>query len=71
MILYTGLTLVTLRQTSISYMNISVKQIAYTYRGSYMGAKLNVLLNLLNELPRILSLFLNQFNKFNNTRARM
>ena len=40
----------------------------------------NVLLNLLNELgkrdkmlglPRILSLFHNKFNKFNNTRARM
>ena len=39
-----------------------------------------VLLNLLNELgkrdkmrdlPRILSLFRNEFNKFNNTRARM
>ena len=40
----------------------------------------HVLLNLLNELgkrdkmgglPRILSLFLNEFPKFNNTRARM
>ena len=40
----------------------------------------HVLLNLLNELgkrdkmrglPRILSLFHNEFNKFNNTRARM
>ena len=40
----------------------------------------NVLLNLLNEsgkrdkmrgLPSILSLFRNEFNKFNNTRARM
>ena len=40
----------------------------------------HVLLNLLNELrkkdkmlgkPRILSHFLNSFNKFNNTRARM
>ena len=40
----------------------------------------HVLLNLLNELgkrdkmrglPSILSLFRNQFNKFNNTRARM
>ena len=48
------------------------------YRGSYMSA--HVLLNLLNELrkrdkmrgwPRILSLFRNEFNKFNNTRARM
>ena len=40
----------------------------------------HVLLNLLNELgkrdkmrclPRILSLFCNEFNKFNNTRSRM
>ena len=45
-------------------------------RGSYMSA--HVLLNLLNELgkrdkmrglPSILSLFRNEFNKFNNTRA--
>ena len=49
-----------------------------THRGSYMSA--NVLLNLLNELgkrdkmrglPSILSLFRNEFNKFNNTTARM
>ena len=48
------------------------------YRGSYMSA--HVLLNLLNELgkrdelrglPNILSLFCNEFNKFNNTKARM
>ena len=47
-------------------------------RGSYMSA--HVLLNLLNELgkrdkmrglPSILSLFRNEFNKFNNTGARM
>ena len=47
-------------------------------RGSYISA--HVLLNLLNELgkrdkmrglPSILSLFRNEFNKFNNTRARM
>ena len=46
-------------------------------RGSNMS---HVLLNLLNELvkrdkmrglPSILSLFRNEFNKFNNTRARM
>ena len=45
-------------------------------RGSYMSA--HVLLNLLNELgkkdkmpglPSVLSLFRNEFNKFNNTRA--
>ena len=48
------------------------------YRGSYMSA--HVLLNLSNKLrkshkmrglPSILSLFLNEFNKFNKTRARM
>ena len=48
------------------------------HRGSYMSA--HVLLNLLNELgkrdkmqglPSILSRFRNEFNKFNNTRARM
>ena len=51
---------------------------AEIYRGSYMSA--HVLLNLLNELgkinkmrglPGILSLFRNEFNKFNNTGARM
>ena len=31
----------------------------------------HVLLNLLNELGKILSLFCYEFNKFNNTRARM
>ena len=48
------------------------------YRGSYMSA--HVLLNLLNELgkrdemrglPSNLSLFRNEFNKFNNTRERI
>ena len=48
------------------------------HRGSYMSAY--VLLNLLNNLrksdqircfPSILSLFHNNFNKFNKTRARM
>ena len=48
------------------------------HRGSYMSA--HILLNLLNELgerdkmrglPSILSLFRNEFNIFNNTRARM
>ena len=47
-------------------------------RGSYISA--HVLLNLLNKLgkrdkmrglPSILSLFRNELNKFNNTRARM
>ena len=49
-----------------------------SHRGSYISA--HVLLNLFNELgkrdkmrglPSILSLFRNEFNKFNNTRARM
>ena len=53
-------------------------QLHTIYRGSYMSA--HVLLNLLNELgkrdkmrglPSILSLFHNEFNKLNNTRARM
>ena len=48
------------------------------YRGSYMSA--HFLLNLLNELekrdkmrglPSILPLFRNEFDKFNNTRARI
>ena len=52
--------------------------ITATHRGSYMSA--HVLLNLLNELgkrdkmrglPSIISLFCNEFNKFNTTRARM
>ena len=59
----------------------SLIQTCTTYklnRGSFMSA--HVLLNLLNELgkrdkmrglPSILSLFRNEFNKFNNTRARM
>ena len=51
---------------------------ARIHRGSYRSA--HVLLNLLKELrkrdkmrglPRILSLFLNLFNKFNNAGARM
>ena len=51
---------------------------SHTHRGSYMSAR--VLMNLLNELgkrdkmrglPSILSFFRNEFNKFNNTRARM
>ena len=50
----------------------------FVNRGSNMSA--HVLLNLLNELgkrgkmrglPSILTLFRNEFNKFNNTRAQM
>ena len=53
-------------------------RLSLQHRGSYMIA--HVLLNLLNELrkrdkmrglPSILSLFRNEFNKFNNTRTRM
>ena len=63
----------------IAYLNGYAKFLQhYIYRGSYMSA--HVLLILLNELgkrdkmrglPSILSLFRNEFNKFNNTRARM
>ena len=62
----------------IRYEYITPHRMANTDRGSYMSA--HVLLNLLNELgkkdkmrglPSILSLFRNEFNKFNNTRARM
>ena len=50
----------------------------FRYRGSYISA--HVLLNLVYEfgkrdkmrgLPSIFSLYRNEFNKFNNTRARM
>ena len=50
----------------------------YIYRGSYIRA--HVLLNLLNELGEEIKceacrafylFFRNEFNKFNNTRARM
>ena len=64
---------------SLSDVRISFSlNILRTNRGSYMIA--HVLLNLLNELgkrdkmwglPSILSLFRNEFNKFNYTRARM
>ena len=61
-----------------SYNTMYARKKTYIHRGSYMSA--HVLLNLLNELgkrdkmrglPSILSLFRNEFNKFNNTRARM
>ena len=50
----------------------------HLHRGSHMNT--HVLMNFLNELGKrdkmqgllsILSLFRNEFNKFNNTRARM
>ena len=62
----------------VRFITLKLCGIYLTYRGSYMSA--HVLLNLLNEfgkrdkmrgLPSILSLFRNEFNKFNNTRARM
>ena len=58
--------------------HVLIRRCIGEYRGSYISA--HVLLNLLNELgkrdkrrglPSILSLFHNEFNKFNNTRARM
>ena len=76
-----------LRQTMIQILISSIKREDgitiykkpdYVYRGSYMSA--HVLLKLLNELgkrnkmrgfPSILSLFRNEFNKFNKKRARM
>ena len=60
------------------YIRAAIKVTTLLNRGSYMSA--HVLLNLLNELgkiykmrglPSILSLFRNELNKFNNTRARM
>ena len=78
---------INLRQNEIMQLLIGYRRQAYgptikkmfkKNRGSYMSA--HVLLNLLNELgkrdkmrglPSILSLFRNEFNKFNNTRARM
>ena len=60
----------------INKVNIETHWINVTYRGSYMSA--HVLLNLLNALVKrnkmrglssILSLFRNEFYKFNMTRA--
>ena len=54
------------------------KSMSSLYRGSYVSA--HILLNLLNKLGEkirceallsIISVFLNEFNKFNNTGARM
>ena len=62
----------------VSVFNLTHRLCNRLDRGSYMSA--HVLLILLNELgkrdkmrglPSILSLFRNEFNKFNNTRARM
>ena len=62
----------------ISGSSAAIKFGIKLHRGSYMSA--HVLLNLLNELgkrdkmrglPSILSLFRNEFNKFNNTRAQL
>ena len=62
----------------VTKVRVETVEKSYINRGSYMSA--HVLLNLSNELrkrdkmrglPSILSLFRNEFNKFNNTRARM
>ena len=62
----------------LSVSTTGLSNLVILNRGSYMSA--HVLLNLLNELgkrdkmrglPSILSLFRNEFNKFNNTRARI
>ena len=67
----------TTRLTS-ARMLVRLYRLLLIHRGSYMSA--HVLLNLLNELgkrdkmrglPSILSLFRNELNKFNYTRARM
>ena len=69
---------VQLSELSLLAYAIRTKIFLAEYRGSCMSA--HVLLILLNELgkrdkmrglPSILSLFRNEFNKFNNTRARM
>ena len=66
------------KEDSSGFISLSGLSRRSLYRGSHMSA--HVLLNLLNELgkrdkmrglPSILSLFRNEFNKFNNTRARM
>ena len=60
------------------HLDETIEKANSTHRGSYMSA--HVLLNLLNELgkrdkmrglPSILSLFRNEFNKYNKTRAQM
>ena len=67
-----------MNKNSIYPTTIWESNLTQKYSGSYMSA--HVLLNLLNELgkrdkmrglPSILSLFRNEFNNFNNTRARM
>ena len=68
-----------MRLVHLNFINCySFKKSNDLHRGFCMSA--HVLLNLLNELgkrdkmrglPSILSLFRNEFNKFNNTRAQM
>ena len=62
----------------LDFVNMVKDEMYLRYRGSYMSA--HVLLILLNELgkrdkmrglPSNLSLFRNEFNKLNKTRARM
>ena len=72
--------ILTYSQQKISHLSFPILSATChdLYRGSYMSA--HVLLNLLNKLgkryqmrglPSILSLFGNEFNKINNTRAQM
>ena len=67
-----------MKLTGKQTLEMHISLASRTNRGSYMSA--HVLLNSLNELekrdkmrdlPSILSLFCNKFNKFNNTRARI
>ena len=66
----------TRKELGLSHLHIMVVICNRLHRGSYMSS--HVLLNLLNMLekkdkmrglPSILSLFRNELNKFNNTRA--
>ena len=75
-----GSTLLSLKTTGKLHISFMQKRLCLNglYRVSYMSA--HVLLNLLSELgkrdkmgglPSILSLFRNEFNKFNKARARI
>ena len=76
-IFFTNLVCTTFANKMSQIVDFILQKAAFPkYRGSYMSA--HVLLNLLNDfgkrdkmrgLPSILSLFRNEFNKFNNTGA--
>ena len=66
------------QSTHLGVTSLQIDKVANIYRGYYTSA--HVLLNLLNDLGKsgkmqgllsILLLFRNEFNKFNNTGARM